>query len=344
MLLNLDPPVRCYLEQAYSTGIVSCMAGGGDEILNRFINISMPISKLDADKGIVEYPAASKIGDFCAQGFVGVELWTDERHLGLDDKQLGCFLGESLASGATCFLVHLDEYFLPGTFAYGRKKHFRHGALLFDVTQDGKYIMVATYLAGGSYGVAKITLPDLVRALRSPFDRALSYKSKDMIKQIEPVNRQAIGWIDLKRIKRQIAEFLDSKPDMEDIYQSANAKYGIATYQIMSEYINQCIGSGKAIDLRYTRFYMERSALMTKRISRIEERATHSAVPLIREEMARIEQALRLVHIECVLYLRRARLVRSIFRDGHLRLRLTQTILDAAQRESRALSDLMAVL
>lgn len=154
------------------------------------------------------------------------------------------------------FIVgEFDEYYIPGKYAYG-KYYWEHAFFLYGYDDEKEAFMAMGYIDSGDFETYEIKYHDFYNAFVSRNSKylMLRYPNSDFDFEYLPlIGAAELGW------------YLNST--YHDIRLDPRERYGISACEGFLEYIDEMANTeGMRLDLRFSRFFMEHKAFMSKRL------------------------------------------------------------------------------
>ena len=150
-----------------------------------------------------------------------------------------------------------DEFYIPGTKAYGKVPH-NHRFILFGYDNQKKTFKSATYLDTGFYDCFEIKFSDFLSAVSSNAPlQTFNYYS---------VNKDYKTCVDINLVRMQLIDYLNARNSKDPL---PDLVYGIKVWDVLADYVASRRDNN--IDLRYTRVSMEHRLIMLKRINTLAE-------------------------------------------------------------------------
>lgn len=152
-----------------------------------------------------------------------------------------------------------NEYFIKGKRSY-KNKDFIHDYIIFGYDDERRVFKSAAYQLDGSYGFCDIEYEDFYNSI-------VGSKKECLETFYARINKDYKPQINIKSMKESLVKYLYSQK--EPLTQHLQGYFGMEAWEKFEEYV-QCIGEN-ALDLRFSRVYMEHRNLMYKRMHKLWE-------------------------------------------------------------------------
>ncbi len=259
----IEVPSRTYLYDAYAFGLLWGNIRFRACIFDNYINLYFPSEKAtSASNAKVSYSPK-----------MGMYSWRDLKFLAFDEspentrgrsrESLAGLISDAVKTKYV--YAKVDEYFIAGRPCYHRIHHI-HEMLLTDYDRHTGCMAVPTY-NNGIYGLWPVPLSAIIDGL---LESPRAGETAVILVSLAP--GQYSTRPSIEQIEGRCEDYLCSRPsgspcDVSDIYnRGLRGRFGCLFYEAMAEYIIECMDRKIALDLRATRFLMERHKLMTVRL------------------------------------------------------------------------------
>lgn len=240
-----DVEMKSYLLSAFSLGVMkACNPNYDVWLCNKLINCNCHSNMCDFWDTQGEDLWSTKDGGTICQTVSFIPDMHEMDILSYNVEMLNC--GYYISG-------HYDEFFIPGTKAFGKEPR-NHRFILFGYDNQKKTFKSATYLDTGFYNCFEINFSDFLSAISSNVpSRTLYYYS---------VNNEYKTHVDINLVRTQLNNYLNAKNNKDPL---PDLVYGIKVWDVLADYVAS--RRNNIIDLRYTRVSMEHRLIMLKRIN-----------------------------------------------------------------------------
>ncbi len=183
-----------------------------------------------------------------------------------------------------------NEFYIPGKKAY-KTYNFWHDYVLFGYDDEKKLFASAGYLAGGKYEKFEIKYDDFL-------DSIYNIGTDNVDIWFYKINSCYKVEFRIESILHNIGNYLNSKHESGIYRDSQNTYYGISAWDIYAKYVIDA--NTEALDLRFSRVFMEHKMLMLNRIQICIEEGCINDQSLLTEYKREIVDQAKAVHYLCL--------------------------------------------
>lgn len=257
-----EPACGAYQFYAFPLAIIGLEGASTDWLLSNFIQLAY-----DPDGWEADVP-------FCFSSYDPVECpWIDVTRLDRDWLDAMCVdppdlvrtsidLGRYVCLDLDCF--HLEFSPLHG------RGHASHDVLIHGYDDDAASYDVFTYGTDGFLRSRSVPIDDVVAAYRS----AHSYRPATRRVHLYELRREASFPLDVGHVRMLLHEYVTARNSSErfaGLRTPWTRIWGIATYEVLREYLADCAAGRRELDLRHLEVLREHKTLMTRRVARVAE-------------------------------------------------------------------------